>query len=129
MFKTMTSVLDPKKNPSQEEIEKIPSYIFCRWLSGNPHTVLAANQINCYHDIPINNQYDMIKSVFAGKIKYIPYPKSVNEDTQRSVRYLAKHFNISEEKAQEYMQLISKEELKGIVDMYTEYELNKGTTK
>lgn len=126
MFKTMTGVLDRSKNPTEEEINKIPSYIFCRWLSGNPHTILASNQINLYHNIPMKNQYDMVKSVFAGKIKYIPYPKNTQEDTLKTVEYISKHFNISLEKAQEYKQLLSNEELKGIVDMYTQYELSKG---
>lgn len=125
MFKTMTGVLDVKQKPPETEINKIPSYIFCRWLSGNPHTVLAANQINCFHNIPMKNQYDMIKSVFAGKIKYIPYPKNTKEDTLKTVEYVAKHFNISLEKANEYVDLLSKDELKSIVDMYTQHELNK----
>jgi hypothetical protein len=126
MFKTITSALDRKKNPSEDEIEKIPSYIFCRWLSGNPHTVLAANQINLYSDIPMVNQYKMVKSVFAGKIKYIPYPKNVSEDKLKRVQFVMSHFKISEEKAKDYIELMSDEELKSIVDMYTQYELKKG---
>jgi hypothetical protein len=126
MFKIMTGSLDPKKNPSQDEIQKIPSFIFCKWLSGNPHSIQAANAINMYDDIPIENQYYMVKNAFAGKIKYIPYPKNVSQDKLKRVQYLAKHFNISEEKAQEYLDLISNEELDEIVNMYTEYELKKG---
>ena len=126
MFKTLTSAIDPKKNPTDEEIAKIPSYIFCRWLSGNPMTITAANAINLYSDIPITNQYKMVKSAFAGKVRFIPYPKNVSQDTLKSREFVAEHFNISDEKAQEYMDLISPEELKSIVDMYTEQELKKG---
>jgi hypothetical protein len=43
----------------------------------------------------------------------------------KKAEFVAEHFKISEEKAREYMDLISKEELKHIVDMYTEYELKK----
>lgn len=125
MFKTLTSALDPKKNPTEEEIKKIPSFIFTRWLSGSPHAISAANAINLYNDIPIENQYYMIKYAFGGKIKYIPYPKNITEDKLKKVEFIADHFKISEEKANEYMDLISKEELKSIIDMYTEYELKK----
>ena len=125
MFKTMTSVLDVKKNPSDEEIQKIPSYIFCRWLSGNPHTLLAANQINLYDAIPIENQYKMVKNVFAGKIKFIPYPKNESADKLKKIEFVSKHFNISLEKAQEYLDFISESELKKIIDMYTELELKR----
>lgn len=125
MFKTLTSALDPKKTPTIEEIQKIPSFIFTRWLSGSPHAISAANAINLYSDIPIENQYYMVKNAFGGKIKFIPYPKNVTEDKLKKVQFISLHFNISEEKAQEYMDLISKEELKYIVDMYTENELKK----
>lgn len=125
MFKTLTSALDPKKTPTTEEIQKIPSFIFARWLSGSPHAISAANAINLYTDIPIENQYYMVKYAFGGKIKYIPYPKNESVDKLKKAQFIADHFKISEEKAKEYMELISKEELKKIVDMYTEYELKK----
>jgi len=125
MFKTLTSSLDPKKNPTPEEIQKIPSFIFTRWLSGSPHAISAANAINLYTDIPIENQYYMVKYAFGGKIKYIPYPKNESADKMKKAEFVALHFNISEEKAREYLDLISKEELEKIVSMYTEYELKK----
>ena len=121
----MTGVLDKKKNPTSEEIQKIPSYIFLKWLAGSPLTILAGNQINFYDKIPIENQYRMIKNVFAGKIKYIPYPKKAQLNTQKKIGYLCEHFKISTEKAQEYLEFISKEELKEIVDMYSEAEMKK----
>jgi hypothetical protein len=123
MFKTMTGSLDLKKNPSIEEINKIPSYIFCRWLSGNPHTIQAANVINVYDKIPVENQYKMVKTAFGGKIKYIQFPKNVSQDKLKSVEFVGLHFKVSEEKAKEYMEFISKEELNFIVEMYTEFEL------
>lgn len=120
MFKIMTGVLDPKKKPTDSEIEKIPSYIFCRWLSGNPVTVSAGNLINLYYDIPVVNQYHMIKSAFAGKIKYIPYPKNTTTDSLKKVELLSKHFNINLEKAKEYLELIDPKELQYIIDLYME---------
>lgn len=123
MFKTLTGAIDPKKKPSLEEIQKVPSYIFCKWLSGNPHTIIAANAINMYDDIPIENQYWMVKHAFAGKVKFIPYPKNQSVDKLKTIEYLTKHFKISEEKAHEYLEFISKEELDYIVNMYSEYEL------
>lgn len=121
MFKTMIGVMDPKKKPTPEEIQKIPSYVFCRWLSGNPNTVQAANQINYYFDIPIENQYNMIKTAFAGKIKYIPYPKKESENKLKQIDYICEHFKISEAKSKEYLQLIDKTELEEIVQMYEDY--------
>lgn len=125
MFKTITSALDLKKHPTPEEIQKIPPFIFARWLSGNIHAIQAANIFNLYSDIPIENQYHAVKAAFGGKIKFIPYPKSASEETQKKVQYLAEHFKISETAANEYLEFISSEELKYIVDMYTERDLKK----
>lgn len=125
MFKTITSSLDPKKNPAPEDIEKISPFIFARWLSGNQYTIQAANIFNMYPAIPIENQYQMVKSAFAGKVRFIPYPKSASEETQKHVQYLAEHFKISEHTAGEYLEFISSEELDYIVDMYTERDLKK----
>lgn len=119
----MTGCLDPKKSPSNDDLQKIPSFVFCRWLSGNAYTILAANQINYYYDIPIENQYNMIKSVFAGKIKYIPYPKnSKDEENQKTLEYLCDYFKINNYEALEYLDLISKEELNRIIEMYKTQE-------
>lgn len=123
MFKTLISAIDTKKKPTNEEIEKIPSYIFCKWLAGNPHTIAASNMINMYDKIPMVNQYYMIKNAFGGKIKYIPYPKSETEKELKQFEYISKHFNISTSTAKEYIQFMDPVELKTIVDMYTEYEL------
>lgn len=118
MFKTMTGVLNKSTSPTDEDIQKIPSFIFCRWLSGNPYAIIAANQINYYYDIPIENQYNIVKSAFAGKIKYIPYPKKEHIDVHENVVYLSKYFNVTEDKAKDYLEFIDEEELTMIADLY-----------
>lgn len=123
MFKTLTGSLDLKSKPSDDEISKIPSYIFCRWLSGHPAAITVANMINYYSDIPIINQYHLVKKAFGGKIKYIPYPKADKADNSKDIEYIAQHFKINEHLAKEYIQLMDKKEYDKIVNMYKEHEL------
>lgn len=124
MFKTINGVLTPKKKFDENEVEKVPSYQFCRWLSGDPRTILAANQFNYYYkEIPVLSQFKVINYAYAGKIKYIAYPNMSKEPDSKVIGYLCQHFKINEEKAKEYLELIDEKELKEIVDMYTEYEL------
>lgn len=118
MFKTMTGVLDTRENPTQAEIQKIPSYIFCRWLSGNPVAIHAANAINQYPGIPIEAQFQMIREAFGGKIRFIPYPKKHQETQVQHAEYLQKYFKLSPEKAREYLELISDAELQNIINLY-----------
>lgn len=120
MFKTMTKCLNAPKNklPNTEEISKIPAFVFGRWLSGNQYAIQAANQLNLYHHIPIENQFRVINSAFGGKIKYIPYPKSIKEDTSKTLDMITQHFKINPNMAQEYLDLIDPEELDGLKKMY-----------
>lgn len=119
MFNTMKKVLNKPnhKLPAKEEIDKISSYIFCRWLSGSPYVVQAANVINQY-DIPMENQFLMINSAFGGKIKYIPYPKNSKKEDSKIQEIIAKHFKINLDLANEYIELMDKEELDFIVSLY-----------
>ena len=45
MFKIMGTVLTTKR-ASEEDIEKIAPYIFRRWLSNSPETIMASNFLN-----------------------------------------------------------------------------------
>lgn len=121
MFKTMMKALNKPGNkmPTAEEIDKIPSYIFCRWLSGNPYTIQAANQINLYDKIPVYNQFHLVNKAFGGKIKYIPYPKNLKDTESKDIDILVKHFKINSELAKEYLGLISNEELEYLVNLYS----------
>lgn len=119
MWNTVFTVMDKKKRPSDEEIQKIPSFMFMKWLGGNSSTIFAANQINFYYHIPIVNQYDMIKQSFAGNNLYIKMPKS-KENTQAVDEILARHFKINIDKVQEYKDIIGDKEASKIIDMYSE---------
>ena len=117
-FKEIFTVLDKKKNPKQEEIDNIPSYMFTKWLGGHPFTIGAANEINkFYNQIPMALQYSMIKTVFAGKNIYIQFLKNTKND-DKELEVIAKHFKISVEKAKEYKEILSTKEFKGIIDLY-----------
>lgn len=120
MFKTMIKTLNKPghKMPAEIEIDKIPSYIFCRWLSGNPYTIQAANQINLYDKIPIYNQFHLVNKAFGGRIKYIPYPKNIKNSGDQEIDILVKHFNINEDTARDYLEFISPEELNYLLKIY-----------
>ena len=117
IFKIITSALN-NYQPTDEEIKAIPSFLFCRWLSGNKATIFAANEINKYYNIPIECQYKMIKCALNGKIKFIQFPKNIKAETSDDLDILQKHFNISLQKAQEYSKLIYSDEMKMLRSVY-----------
>lgn len=123
MFNTMFSSLDKNKTPPSSDINKISSFIFCKWLAGNINSISIANEINKYYDIPVENQYFLVKHSIAGKVRSVKYVKSDKLDDERLLT-LCKHFKINKLKALEYMDLISEEELKYILELYE--NKNKG---
>ena len=122
IFDIFTTVLNGK-DVTPEEIAKIPSYVFCTWLSGSPYTILAANEINKYSDMPVENQYYMIKNAYQNKIKFIRYPKGAKSQTElKEIEYIQKYFKINQQQALDYYNLISKDELSKIQSAYERLE-------
>ena len=117
----MWSSLDKNKSPTPEDLKKIQSFVFCKWLAGDSRTILTANTINQYYDIPIENQYYLVKNKFAEKIRNIKYIKSEKDEANQAIiAILEKHFKISTEKAKEYLTFISKDELNYLKELYAE---------
>lgn len=104
---------------TEAEIEKIPSYLFCKWLSGNSVTLFAANMFNQYYkELPIDVQYKAINKAFKNKIKFIKYPKGNQEKATRDQEIVSWYFKVSLDKAKEYLEFISENELKSISNLY-----------
>ena len=76
----MWTSLDKNKTPSEADLKKIQSFVYCKWLAGDYRTIATANTINQYSDIPIENQYYLVKNQFAGKIRNIKYVKSEKDE-------------------------------------------------
>lgn len=122
MFKTMTGVLNTKSNPTPEEIKEISSFIFAKWLAGSPQTLQTANLINQYPDIPIETQYELVKRLHSGKVKYIKYIKSTNPKITKEDEYIARELRINVNKVSEYKEFMSEEEINRIIETYKDLE-------
>ena len=123
IFKTITSTLK-NEEPSENEINEIPSYVFCRWLSGSPYFLQLANIFNRFSDIPIVNQFYTIKNynkyTLKQKVKFIPYPKGSSEKEEKDLEYISKYYKCSLESAREYLEFISDSELNRLRNAYAE---------
>jgi len=120
MFKCITSVLT-NNIPSTEDIEKIPPFIFRRWLSNHPNGIKFANIFNIYNNIPILHQYNFTRQM-VGKVKYIEYPKKM-KDIEDELKTLQKHFKISYVVAQEYYNILGEDRVKEIMYKYSKIGL------
>jgi len=116
-FNDIFTVLKKSKLPSDEEIEKIPGFMFCKYLGGHNITIFPANEFNMYYkEIPLTVQYKLIKQIFAGKGIY---PKMIKKNPKDdSLNNICKHFKISKERAKEYITYLSDKEIKEINEIY-----------
>lgn len=115
MFNVFKKILN-KSEITEEDINKISDFVFCRWLSGNPNLIGLSNLFNQYSDIPIELKVKIVQNIVGGKVRYIPYPKGTKESEVKDLEYLSEFFNISREKAQMYAEFIDKKELQKIKD-------------
>lgn len=115
MFNVFKKILN-NSEITEEDINKISDFVFCRWLSGNPNLIGLSNLFNQYSDIPIELKVKIVQNLVGGKVRYIPYPKGTKETEVKDLEYLSEFFNISREKAQMYAEFIDKKELQKIKD-------------
>ena len=115
MFNVFKKILN-NSEITEEDINKISDFVFCRWLSGNPNLIGLSNLFNQYSNIPLDLKVKIVQNIVGGKVRYIPYPKGAKETEVKDLEYLSEFFNISKEKAQMYAEFIDKKELQKIKD-------------
>lgn len=113
MFNVFKKVLNTKAEFTDEDISKVSDFVFCRWLSGNSGTLQIAQMFNYYYDIPIELKLKVAQKIINGRLKFIPYPKSIKND-DKDIENVSKFFNVSLNKAKMYMEFISDDEMKYI---------------
>ena len=106
MFTVFKKILN-KSEITDLDLEKINDFIFCRWLSGNPNTIMVANVINYYHKLPLKIKVKFVEELIGKKIKYIPFPK---QEKTEDLKYICNYFNISEDKAIMYAEFLKEED-------------------
>lgn len=104
-------------NATPEEISKVSPFLMCRWLSGNPKTLQAANFFNVNSNVPIEAIYKSVERSFKGKIRFIQYPKNTVVKNSKDVEYLCEYYNVRPEIANDYLKYISDEQLNKIREM------------
>ena len=108
MFNVFKKVLDTKSVFTDEDINKVSDFVFCRWLEGNYGTLQIAQMFNVYSNIPKDVKLKVAQKIINGRIKFIPYIKRKKN--------ISEYFNISLQKAKMYSEFISKEDLAYITD-------------
>jgi hypothetical protein len=114
------------KNPnyfstlSEADQKTWSNYMVCRVLSMQPDLVDVINDLQYYQDKLTPEQFYKVCIAATPKGKgYFPYIKNSSEKHNKSLlKLLSVHFQDSERNIVEYLQMISRDEVRGIVRKY-----------
>ena len=123
-WQVMSSVYKPNIKPSEEDISKINSYFFCSYLSQDNNSLPIAQMLNKYYNIPVPIQYRYARDYadmtqMAKKIKFIQFSKKkIPAEMTKILENISKKYNINNEAAMEYFQLMDNEQRQIIYNIY-----------
>jgi len=116
MFQVFDKILK-KQNVSDEDLEKISTFVMNQYLSGDRVAVQLANIFNQYDNIPVRQRIQVVQGLLPVGIKYIKYPKK-NKEKDKYLDLLMKHFNIRSDVAKLYYEILSVDDLVGLEEQY-----------
>lgn len=115
-FRFVNSILETKKYVMHTDMDEkdYQPFITNRALSQHIDSIMYANEINQYSNLSNKMQYDYyFHAIRKMKRKFAKWPKKVKDD---GVDLVMEYFQISRQKAEEYMMVLSNEDLDKIQD-------------
>ena len=115
----LNSINFTKKNLLEEDpTAKYPAFVVNKCLSGTLDSVLFANEMNMNAHLDKELQYDFYLQSLRKRKRFAPWLKKGKVEDLEAVK---KYYGYSEEKAQQAMTILSKEQIK-----YIKQKLNTG---
>ena len=110
----LNSINFNKNNLIEEDpssIKDYPPYVINRCLSGNFDTILFANEMNRYHNLDKDMQYNFYLNTLRKKKRFSPWPRKEKVTDLQSVK---QYYGYSNEKASQALKILSKQQLEFI---------------
>jgi hypothetical protein len=107
----LNSINQTKKNLIDEDpsLEKdYAPYIINRCLSGHIDCLMFANEMNKYNFLPKKLQYDFFINTIRKKKRFSPW---IKKETIKDLDYVKNYYGYSNEKAQQALKILSKEQI------------------
>lgn len=99
------------KRASEEDINNMNTWLFARWLSGDPRVVHIANSLNAYYNMPALAQYELARGLLHDKIKFIRFPKISKQKNMELADIIIERYRCSPALVPEILSLMSEEEV------------------
>jgi len=101
--------------------KKYPAFIVNKCLSYHYDTLIAANEMNGYHFLPNNMQYQFLLNIVRKKKRFA---KGMKAEKLKDIEYVKEYYGYSNEKAKTALSILTKNDIEHI-----KKSLNKGGRK
>ena len=105
------SINQSKKNILVDDIDaekKYPTYIINRCLSSFTDTVLFANEMNKYHFLDKDMQFNFYINILRKRKRFSPW---VRKEKVSDLEFVKSYYGYNNEKASQALKILSKEQL------------------
>ena len=116
----MNSINFTKENLS-EDIKEYPPFIVNRCLSGHLDCVMFANEMNKYHFLDKDMQYNFYLNILRKKKRFSPW---LRKEKVSDLEYVKQYYGYSNEKASQVLKILSDEQIE-----FIKQRLDTGGTK
>ena len=107
----LNSINFNKNNLIEEDSSSIrdyPPYIINRCLSGHLDCIMFVNEMNQHHFLDKKMQYDFFLNTLRVKKRFSPW---LRKDKIKDLDYVKRYYGYSNEKAQQALKILTKEQL------------------
>lgn len=112
IFKVMTSCLSKNYTPTEEELEKVPEFLFHQWLSAEP-ALIDIVAFFTTHNIPMPAQYKAIR--YSTPKMFLKYPKK--DKTLDDIEFLMDYYKCNRKVAEQYLEFVDVDALRKKVEV------------
>ena len=96
------------KEDLSEHIKEYPPYIINRCLSGHLDCILFANEMNRYHFLDKDMQFNFYINILRKRKRFSPW---VRKEKVSDLEFVKSYYGYNNEKASQALKILSKEQL------------------
>lgn len=117
-FNIISSAVDKKFIPAEEDYDKISPYLFLRYFANDPAGLMIVSELNVRRNIPKKWEYWFMRLMMPLSTRFIRFnKKEIFEDTEM-LKNLTTYYKCNDRQAIAYYNLLPEEELEKIRFMY-----------
>ncbi len=120
----LNSINFNKENLIEEDstlVKEYPPFIINKCLSGHLDCVLFANEMNRYHFLDKDMQYNFYLNILRKKKRFSPW---LRKEKVSDIEYVKQYYGYSNEKASQVLKILSDEQIE-----FIKQRLDTGGTK